>query len=523
MDKQHVGFQPVTDNSFIPGSDSPHTPNRKLRVQTGHVLKNVLVKLKAEISLRNSVSLIVGSMIGSGIFVSPGGALEQNGSYGLSLIIWALGGIFSIIGGLCYAELGTTIRKSGANYAYILEVYGGFVAFLDLWMSILIIRPSAQAVVAITFGNYLVQPIFGNCPTPYLAQQLIGAACISTLTFINCASVKWGTRVQDVLTFAKIVGLVIIIITGIVRLAQDQSHFTSAFSGSLWDPGKIILSFYLVLFSYSGWDTLNFVTEEVRNSERNLPLAILISVPLVTILYVLTILSYYIVLEPSIIISSKTVAMAFAEDTLGIMDWVISIAVALSCYSALNASIILSSRLYFVAAHEGYLPQILAMIHVTRFTPIPALLINGLLAIIYLSVEDIYRLIYYFSFSHWFFIGLTITGQLYLRWKEPNRPRPFKIHIIFPAFFCVCIVGLIAVPAYTDTINSLIGVAIGLTGVPVYIVGRIASKLRYPAFLQLISAKFIRCTQLLFFSVLIEKDITEQENETNKKQMTENQ
>ncbi|XP_059848567.1 Y+L amino acid transporter 2-like [Hypanus sabinus] len=519
MDKQRVGFQPVTDNSFIPGSDSPHTPNPKLRVKTDHV-NDVLVKLKAEISLRNGVSLIVGAMIGSGIFISPGEVLEQSGSYGLSLIIWALGGIFSIIGGLCYAELGTTIRKSGANYAYILEVYGGFIAFLKLWMSILIIRPSAQAVVALTFGNYLVQPIFGNCPTPYLAQQLLGAACISTLTFINCASVKWGTRIQDVLSFAKVCGLVIIIITGMVRLAKGyRTHFSSAFSGSLWDPGKIILSFYFVLFAYTGWDTLNFVSEEVRNSERNLPLAILISVTLVTTLYILTILSYYIVLEPNTIISSNAVVMTFAEDTLRIMKWAISILVALSCYSTLNASIILSSRLYFVAAREGYIPQILAMIHVTRFTPIPALLINGLLSIIYLSAEDIYGLIYYFSFSYWLFIGLTIIGQLYLRWKEPNRHRPFKVHVIFPVFFCVCILGLIAVPAYTDTINSLIGVGIGLIGIPVYIVGRMASKLRYPIFLQIISAKFIRCTQLLFFSVLIEKDITEQENETNK-QMT---
>ncbi|XP_051884686.1 Y+L amino acid transporter 2-like [Pristis pectinata] len=508
MEKEHVGFIPVSDSSYTP----------KLRIQTDYIAKNVLVKLKRRISLRNGVSLVVGGMIGSGIFVSPGGVLDQNGSYGLSLITWAAGGVLSIIGGLCYAELGTTITKSGGSYAYILEVFGGLVAFLKLWVSILIIKPSAQAVVAITFGNYLVQPIFVNCHTPYIAQRLIGAACISILTFINCASVKWGTRVQDVFTFAKVVGLIIIIVAGMVKLGQGETDFSSAFSGSVWDVDRIIMSLYFVLFSFSGWDTLNYVTEEVNDPERNLPLAIIISVPLVTILYILTILSYYIVLEPSTILSSDAVAVTFAEDTLGIMKWIISIAVALSCYSSLNASIILASRLYFVAAREGHLPQILSMIHVTRFTPVPALLINGLLAIIYLSVEDIYRLIYYFSFSYWFFIGLTVIGQLYLRWKEPNRYRAFKIHMIYPTFFCVCIVGLIAVPAYTDTINSLIGIGIGLTGVPVYFVGQMLSKLRYPALLQRISATLIKCVQLLFFCVLIEKDYEEQEDKTNNKE-----
>jgi len=137
-----------------------------------------IVKLKPKITLINGITVIVGSIIGSGIFVSPKGVVQEVGSVGLSLIIWLACGLFSMVGAYCYTELGTAIVRSGADYAYIFEAFGPFLAFLRLWVECMIVRPCAAAIVALTFANYVIEPLFPTCPQPEVAVRLLAAVAI---------------------------------------------------------------------------------------------------------------------------------------------------------------------------------------------------------------------------------------------------------------------------------------------------------------------------------------------------------
>ncbi|XP_072271186.1 large neutral amino acids transporter small subunit 2 [Pyxicephalus adspersus] len=433
------------------------------------------VALKKEIGLVSACGIIVGNIIGSGIFVSPKGVLENAGSVGMALIVWIVTGVITAVGALCYAELGVTIPKSGGDYSYVKDIFGGLAGFLRLWIAVLVIYPTNQAVIALTFSNYVLQPLFPTCFAPESGLRLLAAVCLLLLTWINCSSVRWATRVQDIFTAGKLLALALIIIMGIVQICKGEYFWLepkNAFENFQEpDIGLIALAFLQGSFAYGGWNFLNYVTEELVNPYKNLPRAIFISIPLVTFVYVFANIAYVTAMSPQELLASNAVAVTFGEKLLGVMAWIMPISVALSTFGGVNGSLFTSSRLFFAGAREGHLPSVLAMIHIKRCTPIPALLFTCLSTLLMLVTSDMYTLINYVGFINYLFYGVTVAGQIVLRWKQPDIPRPIKVNLIFPVIYLLFWAFLLVFSLWSEPVVCGIGLAIMLTGVPVYFLG----------------------------------------------------
>lgn len=463
-------------------------------------------KLGRTITLMNGVGIIVGNIIGSGIFVSPKGVLENTGSVAVALIVWALCGVFSTIGALCYAELGTTILESGGDYAYILRIFGGLLAFLRLWIAIVVIYPTNQAIIALTFSYYALFPFFPTCDPPQIAVRLLAAVCVLILTWVNCRSVKWATSVQDIFTVAKLSALVIVIVAGLVEIVKGNATYLQpdeAFktvAGITPSAGSVALAAYQGFFAYAGWNYLNFVTEEMINPYVNLPRAILISMPVVTLVYILANVAYFTAMSPRELLGSIAVAVTMGNRLLGVMAWIIPIGVAMSTFGSVNGSLLVSSRCFFVGARNGHMPKSLALISFENTTPIPALIATCFITLVMLISDDISQLINYVGFANWVWYGVAIAGQVYWRFKYPDMKRPIKLNIILPIIFVLVCIFVIVLSFISATLECVVGTAITLTGVPIYVIFVIYEH-RHPEWLCNFNEWLTKFVQKVTFSV----------------------
>ncbi|KAJ3223234.1 hypothetical protein HK099_001369 [Clydaea vesicula] len=344
------------DNNFL--IREPHTSRSEFdfdmhAIPLSLTLNNLQTPdLNRTVTLFNGVSLIIGVMIGSGIFASPGSVLVYTKSVGMALTVWLLGGLLSMTGALCYAELGTMLPTSGGEHTYLLKAYGQLPAFLFSWTGITVTRPGSIAIISMVFAEYLCRLIFFNRThdaVPEWLVKLIAMTCIMTLTGINALSTKMGAFIQNLFTVLKLLSLFVIGITGVIFLMKhvtgknsSATHhdFAFSFNNSSENPGDYALALYSALWAYDGWNNLNLVTGELKNPGRNLPKAVLIGPAIVIVSYLFVNIAYYAVLPIEAIGKSSSIAMDYGKLVFGPIGGIlIPIVVIGSTFGATNASV----------------------------------------------------------------------------------------------------------------------------------------------------------------------------------------
>ncbi|KJA27182.1 hypothetical protein HYPSUDRAFT_35772 [Hypholoma sublateritium FD-334 SS-4] len=432
------------------------------------------------ISLINGIALVVGLQIGSGIFSSPGVVVANTNSVGASLVVWLISGLLAWTGASSFAELGSAIPQNGGAQAYLSYAYGPMVSYLFAWTAIIALKPGGNAVISLIFAEYLNRMFWHSTrqevspdDIPQWAIKITAVGAVAVVTILCVAAKKLGTRVAVVFTTVKVTSLVLVTVLGIVQLARGKASSSfrePLFADSSISPSSYSLALYSGLWAFDGWDQANYVGGEISQPEKNIPRAIHSSMILVTCLFLLANISYFVVLDKSLVGLSNTVAMDFGRALFGPLGGTLfAFMVAFSCFGALNGSFFTSTRLVYAAGRERYLPAVFGKLHSSRRTPLNAALLQSAITIAFIMIGGGFRSLINFSVvASWAFYFLTVLGLIILRIKEPMLERPYKTWIVTPLTFCCVALFLLCMPVIAAPAEAIAVLGFVLAGVPVY-------------------------------------------------------
>ncbi|XP_033638352.1 b(0,+)-type amino acid transporter 1-like [Asterias rubens] len=428
------------------------------------------IGLKKEVGLIGGVALVVNSIIGSGIFVAPQGVLLDAQSVGMSMVVWVVCGIVASLGALCFAELGSKVPQSGGTYTYILLAYGDLPAFLVSWASTIIIKPASGALLSLTFGYYVAEYITtGSCPPADLAVKLFAMLALMMVVFINCMSVQAANSLQILFSVSKILVLTLIIITGFIMILKGQHQYLDpsvSFKSSSTDIFGYALAMYQGLWAFSGMEVVNTVAEEIVNSERNIPLAIFIAMPFITVVYLMTNVAYFSLLSPEEVLASSAVAVTFADRSFGTMAWVIPLGVCISTFGALLTAFLADSRASLAAGREGHMLILASLVTIKWKTPAPALVLQGVTVVALIMVGKFKPLFKFTGTVVWLINAATFFSVIILRYKLPRCPNSLKIPTLVPVLATLFSIYMILAPIIAEpTAEYLYAVLLMLLGV----------------------------------------------------------
>jgi len=451
------------------------------------------------LGLFTAFAIVIGSMIGSGIFKKSASMSGELGAPGIVLIIWLVAGLISLIGALTNAEVAGMLPRAGGQYVYFREMYGDFTAYLYGWAIFAVIQTGSIASIAYVFSGYLEyffpaphlspdweawgfslqwgeQVLLDLYPLKDIGLKMVTIILIMFLSTVNFFGVAFGGIVQNVFTVLKNLAIAFIVVLALTMGAGSVANFSpfvnSAFqfpSGSLL--GGIVLALSGAFWAYDGWNNITYLGGEVKQPQKNIPKAMIFGMSFVIAVYLLVNLAYFYVLPVEAIASSSFLASDVMRAAVG--DWggaFVAIAVMVSTFGTTNGTILVSARVYYAMAKDGLFFKKLEDVHHKYKTPGTSILIQGLWASAITMTGTFDQLTDMLIFVSWIFYGMGAYGVFVLRKKMPNAERPYKAfgYPILPAFFVIFSTFFVGFSIWYNVRNALFGMLLVAIGIPLY-------------------------------------------------------
>jgi basic amino acid/polyamine antiporter, APA family len=445
--------------------------------------------LRRSLGVFSATTIIVGSMIGSGIFIAPSIMAEYVATPGVYLGLWLIGGVLTLLGALSYGELAAMLPQAGGQYVFLREAFGRRVGFLYGWTLLLVIQTGFNAAVGIAFAKFLGgvglhvgehDLVFSLGAFTLSRAQLVAVGVIAILTLVNCRGVREGAFVQNLFTVLKVGAVLGLVIVGYASMKGSFGNF-HPLVGTALGPKALQMGFLAAagvamskaLFAYDAWNTVTFAAEEVREPEKNLPRALAAGTIVTTLCYV-AICSVYLYILPMRRMAAS-VENRVASDVAGVLFGapgilLVSIVILISTFGCLNGLILSGARVLYAMARDGLFFKSASRVHARFRTPTVALALQGIWSAALALSGSYSRLLTYVTFASLSFNALTVVSIFVLRKKRPELPRPYRTwgYPWVPALYLAGAGFFILYILIGDPIDSFAGVGLVLIGLPAY-------------------------------------------------------
>jgi APA family basic amino acid/polyamine antiporter len=441
-------------------------------------------ELSRDLGVSHASAVVVGTIIGSGIFLVPAEMMQAVGSAKLVYLAWVVGGVLSFFGALTYAELGAMKPEAGGEYVYVRDGYGPMAGFLYAWTWFVIAKPGSIATVVTglvrILGTFSIFSFFSvnlvRAPFVLNWGQMFAIAAAILISLLNYLGVKRAGEFQLVFTLLKvaiILGIVVICFSGMGNAAgRGWSNFAGTFSAAKGGVAGFMAALVAALWAYDGWNDLNMVAGEVKRPERNIPIALIAGVATVGVLYILVNAGVQYVLPANAIAASPRPASDAVALVMGRMGAsIVSAGMALSMLVTLNGTIMSGARVPFAVARDGYFFRALAEVHPRFHTPSVAIGVQAIVSILLLLIGANFRQLFSLTiFAEWLFYMIAGSTIFVFRQREPQAVRPYRMrgYPYVPIIFVAIAAALLCYTFKNDWPNSGYGVLVILAGIPVF-------------------------------------------------------